>query len=431
MLTFFIMKGNIMDKKILLGGAAALLLVGNMYATPASASIDLSIGGEAKLTAGMSECGPALTDASDTAEEILEAVDGAALANEAAVVARVAAINSTAAAMPLKAATATQAFDVLHTFAAQPCAGADRSGIDWGFGKELSISASGTLANGLEVSFGDTLDLTDTNAETGAFELVLGSAVGTLTFKDGAPSAVDAAMVTGKKNLDVTGGNLGAHKTETDGSAGMGILWNAPSVGDLDLYVGWAPNSGGNGLDTAAYENTFSIGAVMSVAGMEIGAGFESASANAAGACAEVVAANYETGTAAAFVDHVYGGDYCGDQTLTYIGAVMDAADISFSAGYSVLDTDEADLTVMSIGASTSVGGYDLGIDYRTNTKDYEFLIEDEQSVIAVELGTSLGDGVDLGLVFSTSDLDLASESGADSASTNYYFAEASLTVGF
>jgi hypothetical protein len=54
------MKGNIMDKKILLGGAAALLLVGNMYATPANAAIDLSIGGEAKLTATMSdECGPA------------------------------------------------------------------------------------------------------------------------------------------------------------------------------------------------------------------------------------------------------------------------------------------------------------------------------------------------------------------------------------
>ena len=47
-----------MDKKILLGGGGALLLVGNMYATPANAAIDLSIGGEVKLTAGMSECGP-------------------------------------------------------------------------------------------------------------------------------------------------------------------------------------------------------------------------------------------------------------------------------------------------------------------------------------------------------------------------------------
>jgi len=412
-----------MDKKILLGGAAALLLVGNMYATPASASIELSIGGEAKLTANMSECGPALTNASDTIEEVLEAVDGAALADNAAAIARVAAINSTAAAL-VDSTT-------LQTYATQPCNGADRSGVDWGFGKELSISASGTLANGLEVSFSDKLDLTDTNGETGAFELVLGTAVGELTFKDGAASAVDAAMVTGKKNLDVQGGNLGAHKTETAGSAGMGILWNAPSVGDLDLYVGWAPNSGGDGLDTAAYENTFSIGAVMSVAGMEIGAGFESASANTSGACAEVVLGDYAAGTAAGIVNHIYGGDYCGDQTLTYIGATMDAADIGFSAGYSILDTDEADLTVMSIGASTTVGGYDLGIDYRTNTKEYEFLIEDEQSVVAVELGTSLGDGVDLGLVFSTSDLDLASESGADSESTNTYFAEASLTVGF
>ncbi|MAV98306.1 MAG: hypothetical protein CML81_00675, partial [Rhodobiaceae bacterium] len=102
-----------MDKKILLGGAAALLLVGNMYATPANAAIDLSIGGEAKLTADMSECGPAtVADASDTKKEILEAVDGAALADEAAVVARIAAINPTAPALPLAAVTAAQAFDV-------------------------------------------------------------------------------------------------------------------------------------------------------------------------------------------------------------------------------------------------------------------------------------------------------------------------------
>ena len=70
------MKGNIMDKKILLSGAAALLLVGNMYATPANASaISLSIGGEAKLTAGMSECGPGAAAATD-GESLLEAITG-------------------------------------------------------------------------------------------------------------------------------------------------------------------------------------------------------------------------------------------------------------------------------------------------------------------------------------------------------------------
>ncbi|MBL6770305.1 MAG: hypothetical protein ISQ22_02880 [Rhizobiales bacterium] len=429
-----------MDKKILLGGAAALLLVGNMYATPANASaISLSIGGEVELTADMSECGPAtVADASDTKKEILEAVDGAALANEAAVVSRIAAINPTAPALPVASATAAQAFDVVHSFATAadgPCGGVDRSGIGWGFGKEFTIDASGTLANGLEISFSDEIDLTNVDKEEVSFDLTLGGAFGSLQFKDGAPSAVDAAMVTGKKDHDVNGTDLGEHDTETAGSAGMGILWTAPSMGDLDLYVGWAPNSGGAGLDTASYENTFSIGAVMSVSGIELGAGYEAASVNAgsAGVCAEVVAAtSYVTArTAAQFVDDIYGGDYCGDQTLMYIGANMTAGTIDLSAGYSVLDTDEADKTVMNIGAATTVSDIDVSIDYRTTEKAYEFAgAADDQSVIAVGLGTSLGDGVDLGLSFSTSDVSLESEQGG-AGDTNYYFAEASLTVGF
>jgi hypothetical protein len=419
------MKGNIMDKKILLGGAAALLLVGNMYATPASAAIDLSIGGEAKLTASMSECGPAA--GATSIGDILRDISGAAtIADGAAADVTGAAIEGINTDMTAGSNDIAEAAAI--TVAAGPCAGADRSGIDWGFGKELAIDASGTLANGLEVSFSDTLDLTDTNAETGAFDLTLGGAFGSLQFKDGAASAVDAAMVTGKKNHDVNGPNLGAHPTETSGSAGMGILWNAPSMGDLDLYVGWAPNSGGDGLDTAAYENTFSIGAVMTVSGIEIGAGYEAASADATnGACGAVgtLAANM---AAQALVDEVYGGDYCGDQTLMYIGANLEAGSISFDASYSVLDTDEADKTSMNIGAATTVSDIDVSIDYRSTEKDYEFGdAKDEQNVIAIGLGTSLGDGVDLGLSFSTSDVAQASTLADD----NYYFAEASLTVGF
>jgi len=424
-----------MDKKILLGGAAALLLVGNMYATPANAAIDLSIGGEAKLTASMNECGPA-TGTSKTADAILEAINGVTYADT----------ESAAAANALHGASAGDMADADEEtywgFAAQPCAGADRSGIDWGFGKEITIDASGTLANGLEVSFSDKIDLTDVDKEEGSFDLTLGGAFGSLQLKDGAPSAVDAAMVTGKKDLDVNGPNLGFHDTETSGSAGMGILWNAPSMGEIDLYLGWAPNSGGDGLDTAAYENTFSIGAVMNAGGMEIGAGYEAASADATnGACAEIDADDFHgaasagatdaTTTAQGLVDTIFGGDYCGDQTLMYIGATMDAGSIGISAGYSVLDTDEADKTVMSIGASTTVSDFDVSIDYRQTTKDYELdSKEDTQSVVAVGLGTSLGDGVDLGLSFSTSDVDQIAQA-ADTASTNYHFAEASLTVGF
>jgi hypothetical protein len=436
------MKGNIMDKKILLGGAAALLLVGNMYATPANAAIDLSIGGEAKLTASMSDkCFNAGAD--DALYDILDPLDGAA--TTATATDQDGLINTLANTARGTSGVVYMTDDggtdegQLVTFTANPC-GADNVSEDnpvLGFGKEITIDASGTLANGLEVSFSDKIDLTNVDKEEGSFDLTLGGAFGSLQFKDGAPSAVDAAMVTGKKDLDVTGTNLGFHPTETSGSAGMGILWTAPSMGNLDLYVSWAPNSGGDGLDTAKFDNTFAFGAVMNTSGVTIGAGYEAASANAGkgGECVALAANTYDVTNAEVqaldVVNQIYKGDYCGDETLMYIGATMDAADISFSAGYSVLDTDEADKTVMSIGASTTVSAYDVSIDYRQTTKDYAYgSIEDTQNVLALGLGTSLGDGVDLGLSFSTNDVSLAANTGGPGDSNNYR-GEVSLTVGF
>jgi hypothetical protein len=55
---------------------------------------------------------------------------------------------------------------------------------------------------------------------------------------------------------------------------------------------------------------------------------------------------------------------------------------------------------------ATTVSAYDVSVDYRQTTKDYEYgSIEDTQNVLALGLGTSLGDGVDLGLSFSTNDV--------------------------
>jgi len=291
--------------------------------------------------------------------------------------------------------------------------------------KKLTIGASGTLANGLGVSFSDELNLAEVDAEINAFSLTLDSAVGSLNFKNGGGDAVSKARVAGDADVDVNGTNLGFHGSKTAEHGGMGILWTAPSVGGLDLYVGWSPNSGGDGLDSAGYENTFSVAAVMDVSGMSIGAGYAAASESNA-ACG-AYAAPADDMTAAAAADHIWGGDYCGDQTLMHVAASMDAGDITLGAGYSVLDTDEADKTVMHVSADTTVGDYSVGLTYRNTVKDYEVVVEDTQSVIALSLGTSLGDGVDLGLSFSTADTDLASQIADD----NYYFAEASLTVSF
>jgi hypothetical protein len=477
------MKGNIMDKKILLGGAAALLLVGNMYATPASASIDLSIGGEAKLTAGMSACG-VTAPGSKSLEAALEEMTGTAQigaganATAAELNAHMKTINAGAGAAAGNSATDAQEKDIddiyfaggalgvsgaagasqvqdgaydatagdillvagskaaAFTYTADPCGdGVDRNGIDWGFGKKLTIDASGTLANGLSVAFSDEINLTDVDAEEGAFSMTLGGNFGSLNFKNGGGDAVGKARVAGDAEFDVNGTDLGFHGSKTTGHGGMGILWTAPSVGDLDLYVGWSPNSGGDGLDNAAYENTFSVAAVMDVSALSLGVGYATANATDGNGCAALAAGDFAGGTMVELADHVYGGDYCGDQTLMHVAASMDAGEISLGAGYSVQDTDEADKTVMHIEASTSMGGYDLSLGYRQTTKDYEFDgKEDTHNVVSAGLSTSLGDGLDLGLSLTSSDIDLIAETN-NTAATNgdqsLMFAEVSLTASF
>jgi hypothetical protein len=464
------MKGNIMDKKILLSGAAAIIMGVGVVAAPAQASISLSIGGEAKITAGFSACGVTADTAIGLNAGFAEMDGVSAPANEAALEDAIEAINTTDSDLTAEIRAADFAnvtsnlywdasgsavvensgtvatADVLieaksttaptYTYIADPCGnGVDRNGIDWGFGKELSIAASGTLANGLSVSFSDTLDLTDTNAETGAFSMTLGGNFGSLNFKEGGGDAVGKARVAGDADYSVNGTNLGFHGSKTTGHGGMGILWTAPSVGDLDLYVGWSPNSGGDGLDNAAYENTFSVAAVMDVSALTVGVGYATANATDGNGCAALAAGDFAGGTMVALADHIYGGDYCGDQTLMHVAASMDAGEISLGAGYSVQDTDEADKTVMHIDASTSMGGYDLGLGYRQTTKAYEFdNKEDKQNVVAASIGTSLGDGLDLSLTLSNSDIDLIAETN-NTAATNgdnsLMFAEVELKASF
>jgi hypothetical protein len=466
----FTMKGYIMDKKILLGGAAALILAGGVYATPASANIELSLGGEAQVMASMSDT--CFTAASNgTLESLLEGVSGASdtADDEAAIntylatsifsgmAHNAAAVNATSTAVAgvwydasatntatgtagtatgdtvIVAKVADTDYSVSAvTFAADPCAGADPDNPVLGFKKEITIEAGGTLANGLSVTFADKIDLTDVAGEQGAFELDLSGAFGSLKIKDGASGGVDAVLLD-KFDIDVAGDNLGKFKTETAGTDGTGLLYGVPSMGAMDIYVSYAPNSDDSGYDTAGYTDTFGFGMVYN-GDITVAAGIESASANAAANCAGIAASGLAGGTAADIIDAVYGGESCGDQTLTYVGAEMAVADMTIKAGYNLLDTDEADTTGMGLGLSTNVGGYDLDINYRNTTKEYLVGgLEDEQSIIGFSLGTALGDGVDMKFQFSQNDVDLASQATAfgGNDSTSDYFAEASMTVGF
>jgi len=415
------MKGNIMDKKILLGGAAALLLVGNMYATPANAAIDLTIGGEAKLTAAMGDkCFTAAT--AESIEDIVEdAILGAAGNGDtdALLNAYIAGLktsyHNSAVFSDAGTPDATHADSTLK-WDQDPCAGAAEDNPVWGFGKEITFDASGTLANGLSVSFSDKIDLTDVDKEEGSFELVLEGAFGMVMFKDGTSSGIDQVMIN-NFDIDVTGNTVGGEPrgrmpAETAGTAGTGITYGAPTMGDLELYVSYAPNSDDSGLNSAKYTDTLGFGAKFNADALTIAAGMESASANTAGKCAGIAAgAADDFTTVDEFVRAVYIGDFCGDQTLTYIGAEMAVADLSLNAGYTKKDTDGADMTVMGVGLDTTVGAYDFGIEYRTNELSYALKnLKDKQTVIGASVGTALGDGVDLNFQFSTNQVELASQ---------------------
>jgi hypothetical protein len=514
------MKGNIMDKKILLSGAAALLLVGNMYATPANASaISLSIGGEAKITAGMSDkcftaadaaddifafldpapgmTGAALTDtAQHDAKQDLESnmvtlghasgldltsidtVDDIELEGVEYTVADIdsgttygtgtnAGLGSTARNVIIaeegsswKVTTVasgntagtyangdgitffadqvdetTGRTDV--TFLQDPCEGASEV-IDWGYGKELTISASGTLANGLSVSFSDKIDLTDVDGEEGAFEMSFDGAFGSLLVKDGASSAVDAVMLT---NFDtgvltgqkVGGGLRGRMATETAANGGKGFLYSAPSMGGIDFNLGWTPSGSNASTDAAEYENIFSFGATMSMDAITIAAGMETASSDTATA-ASCLAPSITSFTAQNIYNEVYGGNICGDQQLTYVGAEFSVADLTLNAGWQKLDSEEADDTIYGLKAATSVGAYDLSVVYHNNKREYVLgNVEDTQSAIGVGLSTALGDGVDLTFDFATNDVDLASQATTVGGlgSQNNYAAEFAIVAGF
>ena len=406
------MKGYIMDKKILLGGAAALIMAGSMVATPASANIELELSGEAQVTISMSDsCG----DAPATAATQAAVLDVATLA----------ALNTKTGFTHTSDSAGSMAVDTL-TFTDYRCnpVTADNDNPVFGFAKEIGIGASGTLANGLEVSFSDTLDLTDVDGEEGSFEMVLGGAFGTLTMGS-VDSAVDSTSVGMPGELD--------HDLATDGAGGFGLSYALPTMGALDVAISYFPNADDAGLDDSEYMDTFGIGLAFDAGMATLSFGFETASSNDAADNITAATANIHTAltTAAGAVTALYGDQVTGDMDVMAIGMEMPVSDLTLSAGYSTLDSDQADRTTMSFGVETSVGDYTIGAGYAI--QNLEFQIggdEDETTAVNLTAETALGDGVDLSLEFISTDEDLFSQRAGGGANTTYT-AEVALTVGF
>jgi hypothetical protein len=373
-----------MDKKILLGGAAALLLGAGLFAAPASAAIEISHSGEATLSALM-------TDACNVTQADIDDSSFRTLANNAE------------ATVP------------------GGCAGANEESPIWTTASALDWSASGTLANGLSVSTSQDENIT------------LSGAFGSVTWKKNGDSAVKASMANTNGDVDVAGeNNLQGHALKTSGTSGDSVVtYQAPSMGGMDIFVSYAPNSlVGATTDDSAYTDTIGFGAKFGMDAMTISAGYETATANTAGNCGadgDGAAAELTSTALADQADEAFGGAYCGDQTLLAMGATMGVGDLTLNAGYSKLDTEEADKTAMNVGLSMAVGDYTLGLDYVDATKDYELAsAQDKQTVLGLSASTALGDGVDLGLSFSNNSYNLA----GTGAHTNYR-AEAKLTVKY
>jgi hypothetical protein len=387
-----------MDKKILLSGAAALLLGASLFAAPASAALSLSHSGESKITATMTDnC--TVTAATDLTALSLDigTVNGLSAGTDAT-------DTGTIDADDVAVRSGTCAANVNED---NPVWATSGTSLDW--------SASGTLANGLSVSVDQDAAIT------------LGGNFGTLTFKKDGDSAVKSARANGAGDTTVTGLDLGGHSAATSGTAGMVVNWKAPSVGGVDLWVSYAPNAADTGLDSSDYKDTFAIGGALTAGDMTISAGFENASTTAT--CAALAARDVGDfdGNLAAQINGLLGGSACGDMTLTAVGASMSAAGLTIDAGWSELDSDGSDKTVMNIGLGTTVGAYDLSLNWVDAEKTYTIsTLKDEQTTLGVGISTSLGDGVSLGLDFSTNDYNLAGK-----IKDSNYHAEAALTIKY
>jgi len=380
-----------MNKKTLLGGAAALLLGAGFLAAPASASITLTHSGDVELTATMNDNCTLATNTDMTAL-------GYTLA----------AINAAdSSAGDLTDTGSLVAADVVSRDTG--CSSANEDNPVWATSPTIEWAAEGTLANGLGVKVTD------------GGEMAFSGNFGTLTFAgDG---AVKASRANSKGDTTVAGLDIGGHPDATSGTAGMVVNWQAPSLGGVDLWVSYAPNSADSGLDSSPFTDTFGIGGQISAGDMTFSAGFENASGGTA--CA-TGARNLAGATLAAQLNVALIGGSCGDETLTAIGMSMSAAGLDINAGWSELDTDGADQTTMNIGLGTSVGDYSVSVDYVNAEKAYLITdAKDVQTTLGLGVSTSLGDGVDLGLNFSTNDYDLAGHK------ENNYNAEASLKVSF
>ncbi len=326
------------------------------------------------------------------------------------------------------------------------------------FEKELYFNVTGKLANGLEVSFKDTLDLTTTDAEEGSFELSLGGAFGRILFQDNA-NAVDKMLTgtagSGAKTAfdDITLTNhpyevSGGHETATSGTDGgsgsLSVIYFTPSLAGLDLAFGYNQNTDANGLDDSEFKDTISIGfgyeTYIGDVVISLGGGIEKAHSDI-DTPANCLTTDLATADAASdagdFFEGLYGSSKCGDETLTAIGADFSVSEYTLSSAYSSLDSSEgSDTNVWSLGIGRTINDIDYTVGYSEETLNYARDkvngddVQDVSKIMMLEAVKPLGAGLDLGLNISNAEIDRASEE-LGNGPQDAWRAGVSVTLGF
>ena len=314
------------------------------------------------------------------------------------------------------------------------------------FSKELTFDVSATMFNGLDISFKDTLNLADIDAEENSFELSLGGAFGSIQIKDSS-SAVDSMLVgtTGSgadTAIDVTSDG---HVTTTSGNDnGLGLIYFTPSFGGMDLAFGYNKNTDNLGLDNSEFNDTYSVGfgyeTYIGDVVLSLGGGFEKAisDTDTPANCLTNDLSTADNATSAfRLIDGLYGGSRCGNETLSAIGADIGFGDYTLSSAFSNLDTtDGSDMSVWSLGVASTYNEVDYTIGFTQETLSYARDkvsgddVEDQSSILMLEAVKPLGDGVDLGLNISNTANDIASEE-LGSGSHDAWRAGVSVTLGF
>tara|TARA_Y100000590_G_scaffold452259_1_gene595023 strand:- start:8504 stop:9820 length:1317 start_codon:yes stop_codon:yes gene_type:complete len=423
-------------------------LAGISYAADApldkSSPIDLNIGGEVALT-GLVIDGKCKDEAS-TADVFANELDDTD------------ANSITADLVTLGFASGSTLGDPgVVGMAQNPCVddGVNEKSPSFVYSKELNIEASGTLVNGLELTYADTIDLTDIDSKEDSFELSLGGAFGRILFKDstsavdsmligttgsGAKTAFDGVTLTNHRTL-VSDGHV---TTTSGGDGGINVIYFTPSLGGMDIALGYNHNTDNEGLDNSEFKDTYSVGVAYETyvgdVTIALGGGIEKASSSsdtAANCLTTDLAAAEAASDSGDLFDGLYGSDVCGDETLKAIGADIGIGDYTLSSAFSQLDsTDGGDTSVWSFGFGRTIDDVDYTFGYTQEQLDYARDkvngddVQDRSDIMMMEAVKSLGEGVDLGLNISNVEIDRASEELGNGAQ-DAWRAGVSITVGF